>query len=267
MSKLIKIKYSKKVMIKSKINKVVILAGGYGTRISEETISKPKPMVEIGGKPILWHIMKIYSHYGINDFIICCGYKGDQIKKYFKKNSSKTKNMKNKIPENWKITFVDTGLNTMTGGRLKKVYKYLKNEKAFYFTYGDGVSNVNIFKLTDFHFKHNKLSTVTAIIPKPNYGILKIGSNNIVSKFEEKPTDKSNWVNGGFFILNPKVIKLIKNSKSIWEKDQLPLLAKKGELYAYKHKGFWKCMDTLRDKIFLNELWKKNLAVWKNWNE
>ena len=256
--------------------KLVILAGGLGSRLSEETENKPKPMVEIGGKPILWHIMKIYSYHGINDFIICCGYKGHVIKEYFNNyflpssdvsfsfKSKKTK-VKNKIIEPWNISLVDTGETTMTGGRLKRVKKYLDKNKSFCLTYGDGVGDIDISKLINFHKKNKKLATITATKPQARFGALAFGRNNKVKNFEEKPKGEGGWINGGFFVLKPEVIKEIKNDGTSWEKDTLPILAKQGELFAYKHNGFWMPMDTLRDKISLNELWNSGKAAWKKW--
>lgn len=256
--------------------KAVILAGGLGSRLSEETENKPKPMVEIGGKPILWHIMKIYSAHGVNDFIICCGYKGYVIKEYFKNYflhmSDVTFSMENndmKVHHNnaepWKVTLVDTGENTMTGGRLKRVYSYIKNEDLFCFTYGDGVGNINISETITFHKKNNKIATVTATRPQARYGALQIGTNQQVHNFEEKPDGDGSWINGGFFILNPSIVKYIKDDQTSWEKEPLTSLAKDGELFAYKHQGFWMPMDTLRDKIMLNKLWNSDKAPWKIW--
>ena len=255
--------------------KAVILAGGLGTRLSEETTTKPKPMVEIGGKPILWHIMKIYSHYGINDFIICCGYKGYVIKEYFANyflhQSDITFNMKDNNTivhedraEPWSVTLVDTGDNSMTGGRLKRVYPYLKNEKAFCFTYGDGVSDINITKLIEFHYSHDKLATLTGVYPPGRFGAL-VTENNRVTKFEEKPKGDGALINGGYFILSPKVIDRIDNDSSIWEQEPLKGLANDGELMSYKHEGFWQPMDTIRDKWKLNKLYEENNAPWKVW--
>ena len=256
--------------------KAVILAGGLGTRLSEETDVKPKPMVEIGGKPILWHIMKIYSSHGINDFIICCGYKGYLIKDYFKNyflymsdvsfsmNDNSMKVLENNA-EPWTVTLVDTGDNTMTGGRLKQVSKYLKNDKEFCFTYGDGLSDINISELIKFHQNHNKLATVTATRPVGRYGALKINSNNTVENFQEKPDGDGSWINGGFFVLNPSVIDNIKDNSISWEREPLTKLAHDNELIAFKHDGFWMPMDTLREKNFLNDLWNKNKAPWKVW--
>ena len=255
--------------------KAVILAGGLGTRLSEETVTKPKPMVEIGGKPILWHIMKLYSHYGINDFIICCGYKGYVIKEYFKNyflhQSDVTFDMKkNKMvvheerAEPWTITLVDTGNNSMTGGRLKRVLPYLKNEESFCFTYGDGLSDVNIKDLIKFHRSHGKQATLTATYHPGRFGALNI-ENNRVTKFEEKPRGDGALINGGFFVLSPKVIDRIDGDSCVWEQEPLKGLAEDGELMSYKHDGFWQPMDTLRDKIYLDGLLKMNKAPWKVW--
>ena len=255
--------------------KAVILAGGLGTRLSEETVSKPKPMVEVGGKPILWHILKTYSHYGINDFIICCGYKGYVIKEYFANyflhHSDVTFNMKdNKMTihedrsEPWTVTLVDTGDHSMTGGRLKRVAPYLENEELFCFTYGDGVSDVNISELIKFHQAHGKEATLTAVFPPGRFGALNI-ENNRVNQFEEKPKGDGALINGGYFVLSPKVLERIENDLTIWEQEPLKGLAKDGELMAFKHDGFWQPMDTLRDKYLLEELWEKNKAPWKRW--
>jgi glucose-1-phosphate cytidylyltransferase len=255
--------------------KAVILAGGLGTRLSEETVSKPKPMVEIGGKPILWHIMKTYSHYGINDFIICCGYKGYVIKEYFANyflhQSDVTFEMKNNKmtvhedrAEPWKVTLVDTGDNSMTGGRLKRVLPYIKDEEAFCFTYGDGVADINITDLINFHKSHGKQATLTATFPPGRFGALNIEDNQ-VKKFEEKPKGDGALVNGGFFVLSPKVIERISGDASTWEQEPLKGLAADGELMSFKHDGFWQPMDTLRDKIKLNELLDQNKAPWKVW--
>ena len=255
--------------------KAVILAGGLGTRISEETDLKPKPMIEIGGKPIIWHIMKIYSQHGINDFIICCGYKGYVIKEYFANYfmhmSDVTFDMRdnemivhNKRAEPWKVTLVDTGEASMTGGRLKRVSQYLKDEKAFCFTYGDGVSDVNISELVEFHKKHNKLATLTATFPPGRFGALNI-DNVQINSFHEKPRGDGAKINGGFFVLSPEVIKLIDNDSTTWEQEPLEKLAKSGDLMAFEHNGFWQPMDTLRDKIKLNEMWDRGDAPWKVW--
>jgi len=256
--------------------KVVILAGGLGTRLAEETQNIPKPMVEIGGKPILWHIMKIYSSYGFNDFIICLGYKGYVIKEYFTNyflhNSDVTIDIKNnsmKIHNNysepWKVTLVDTGFNTMTGGRVKRVAKYLDNE-TFMLTYGDGVGNVNIKDLVEFHKSHGKLATVTATQPEGRFGALKL-ENNKVASFAEKMDNKDNWINGGFFILEPEAINYIKDDFTSWEKEPLEKLSKDNELMAYFHYGFWKPMDKLKDKMDLEDMWNSDNALWKIWKE
>lgn len=255
--------------------KAVILAGGFGTRISEETNLKPKPMVEIGGKPILWHIMKIYSHHGINDFIICCGYKGYVIKEYFANYflhmSDVTFDMNNnsmevhqRSAEPWRVTLVDTGEEAMTGGRLKQVADYVKNDELFCLTYGDGVSDVNITELLDFHKSQNVKATVTATIPPGRFGALDI-SGNKVSSFMEKPKGDGAMINGGFFVLSPQVLDYITDYQTIWEREPLERLAREGDLAAFKHHGFWQPMDTLRDKMHLEELWLSGKAPWKVW--
>ena len=255
--------------------KAVILAGGLGTRISEETHLKPKPMIEIGGKPILWHLMKIYSSHGINDFIICCGFKGYVIKEYFANYflhmSDVTFDMSNnkmkvhqQNAEPWTVTLVDTGEETQTGGRLKRVASYLKNEKAFCFTYGDGLANVDITKLIKFHESHGKLATVTAVQPPGRYGALN-RDNDLVTGFVEKPKGDGGWINGGFFVLSPKSIDYIDSDDTAWEQKPLKDIALKGELMAYEHKDFWQPMDTLREKNLLEELWESGKAPWKNW--
>jgi len=254
---------------------LVILAGGLGTRISEESILRPKPLIEIGGRPIIWHIMKHYSHYGINDFVICCGYKGYMIKEFFSnyllhisdvtinldKNQIKFHNSKK---DSWTITLVDTGAETQTGGRLKRVEKYLKPE--FCMTYGDGLSNVNIKKLINFHKKNKKLATMTTVQPPGRFGIVKTKGDKILN-FLEKPVGNGAWINGGFFVLNRKILKLIKDDMTIWEKKPLEILAKKRELISFKHKNFWHPMDTLRDKQYLEDLWQEKNCPWKLWNE
>lgn len=255
--------------------KAVILAGGLGTRLSEETTIKPKPMVEIGGKPILWHILKIYSAYNINEFIICCGYKGYIIKEYFANyfmhQSDVTFDMANnqviyhkQRAERWKITLVDTGMDSMTGGRLKRLKDYLKNDEMFCFTYGDGVADINIDELLKFHKSHGKLATLTATFPPGRFGALSI-KDSMVTNFEEKPKGDGIMINGGFFVLSPKVIDYIKNDQTIWEQEPLKTLANEGNLFCYKHKSFWQPMDTLRDKHYLQSLWEKNKAPWKMW--
>lgn len=254
--------------------KAIILAGGLGTRLTEETNSRPKPMVEIGGKPILWHIMKIYSHHGIHDFVICLGYKGYVIKEYFANYflhmSDVTFDMANngmEIHQNnaepWKVTLVDTGEQTMTGGRLRRVRDYLGDED-FCFTYGDGVSDVDISNLIDFHRKQGTLATVTAVQPAGRFGALKMDGAKI-SGFQEKPVGDGGWINGGFFVLCPKVIDLIEGDSSVWEKEPLERLACLGQLSAYRHEGFWQPMDTLRDKKHLEELWDAGRAPWRKW--
>lgn len=255
--------------------KAVILAGGLGTRLSEETSIKPKPMVEIGGKPILWHIMKSYSFYGINDFVICCGYKGYVIKEYFANYFLHTSDVtfdmqKNEMEvhtrnaEPWKVTLVDTGDETLTGGRLKRVQQYVHDEKMFCFTYGDGVSDVNIGELIKFHKTHGKLATLTATQPPGRFGSLNLDGNKINS-FQEKPQGDGAWVNGGFFVLSPKVIDYIQDDTTTWEKKPMEQLAQEGQMDAYCHRGFWQPMDTLRDKIHLEELWQSGNAPWKTW--
>ena len=254
--------------------KVVILAGGLGTRLSEETEHKPKPMVEIGGKPILWHIMKYYSFYGLNDFIICLGYKGYMIKEYFGNYflhmSDVTFDMaKNKMEvhqnsvEPWKVTLVETGDNSMTGGRLKRVQRYLDQED-FCFTYGDGLSNVDVKALVAFHKAHQKLVTVTAVQPPGRYGGLRLDREQVVS-FEEKPAGDGGWVSGGFFVLSPKVVDYIAEDSTHWEREPLTQLAREANVNAYQHRGFWHAMDTLRDKKYLEGLWESGKAPWKVW--
>jgi len=255
--------------------KAVILAGGLGTRISEETHLKPKPMIEIGGKPILWHIMKLYSAHGINEFIICCGYKGYVIKEYFANYflhmsdvtfdmSNNTMQVHQRNAEPWKVTLVDTGEQTLTGGRLKRVSEYVKDEEAFCFTYGDGLSDVNITKLVNFHRQHGKLATVTGVQPPGRYGALEL-NNQEVKGFAEKPKGDGGWINGGFFVLSPKCIEHIGGDQSSWEGTPLMHLAKTGQLMAYEHEGFWQPMDTLREKTLLESLWASGEAPWKVW--
>ena len=256
--------------------KAVILAGGLGTRISEETSTRPKPMVEIGGKPILWHIMKTYSYYGINDFVICCGYKGYVIKEYFANYflhmSDVTFDMQNnkmevhqQYAEPWRVTLVDTGEDTMTGGRLKRVAPYLRDEEAFCLTYGDGVSDVNISELLQFHRAHGLQATLTATYPPGRFGALDIHPDQRITAFMEKPKGDGGLINGGFFVLSPKVIDLIANDQVTWEREPLETLAKSNQLKAYFHGGFWQPMDTLRDKNHLEELWQSGKAPWKVW--
>ncbi|MCV0399647.1 MAG: glucose-1-phosphate cytidylyltransferase [Nitrosarchaeum sp.] len=254
--------------------KCVILAGGYGTRISEETYLKPKPMVEIGNMPLLWHIMKIYSHYKINDFVICCGYKGYMIKEYFANyflhTSDVTIDIKNnnlevhqKYAEPWRVTMIDTGIDTMTGGRLKKIKKYVDNE-TFCFTYGDGLSDINISQLLKFHEKNNVHATTTAVQPPGRYGELQIKNKQII-KFVEKPSGDGSWVNGGYFVLEPDVFDYLKGDNTIWEKEPLENLASAKQLNAFMHRGFWHAVDTLRDKNHLEDLWNSKNAPWKVW--
>ncbi len=256
--------------------KAVILAGGMGTRISEETAIKPKPMVEIGTKPILWHIMKTYSAHGVNEFVICLGYKGYLIKEYFANyflhTSDVTFDMQNnkmqvhqQYTEPWKVTLVDTGEQTQTGGRLKHVAPYLKDEELFCFTYGDGVGNVDITKQLQFHRNHGKLATLTAVQPPGRFGSVELNGPQ-VTDFVEKPHGDGAWINGGFFVLSPKVIDYITGPTSVWEKEPLQNLAHEGQLMAYQHPGFWQPMDTLRDKNHLEELWSKGKAPWKVWS-
>lgn len=255
--------------------KAVILAGGLGTRISEETHLKPKPMIEIGGRPILWHIMKIYSHYGINDFVICCGYKGYVIKEYFANyflhmsdvtfdmgnNSMKVHHQK---AEPWRVTLVDTGDETMTGGRIKRVAPYLQGEESFCLTYGDGVCDVNIADLIAFHKAQKLKATVTATLPPGRFGALGLDGNKVTG-FQEKPKGDGAMINGGFFVLSPEVIDLIEGDSTIWEREPLESLAKSDQLAAFHHSGFWQPMDTLRDKTLLEELWASGRAPWKVW--
>jgi glucose-1-phosphate cytidylyltransferase len=255
--------------------KAVILAGGLGTRISEETSVKPKPMVEIGGKPILWHIMKGYSAHGVNDFVICCGYKGYVIKEYFANyflhTSDVTFDMENnrmevhtRSAEPWKVTLVDTGDDTLTGGRLKRVRDYVRDEEAFCFTYGDGVSNVNITELIAFHRAHGKLATLTATQPPGRFGALDLQGDEVAS-FQEKPQGDGSWINGGFFVLSPQAIDYIDGDATTWEKQPMERLAHDGQMRAFFHRDFWQPMDTLRDKMHLESLWQSGHAPWKTW--
>jgi glucose-1-phosphate cytidylyltransferase len=255
--------------------KAVILAGGLGTRLSEETSSRPKPMVEIGGKPILWHIMKMYASHGINDFVICCGYKGYIIKEYFANYflhmSDVTFNMRdnsmevhNKRAEPWSVTLVDTGDHSMTGGRLRRVRDYVKDEEAFCFTYGDGVGDIDIAKTIRFHKSHGKAATLTATYPPGRFGALDIRHGQVMS-FKEKPKGDGAMINGGFFVLSPKVLGYLIDDSTIWEQEPLNSLANDGLLMAYEHHGFWQPMDTLRDKNHLEELWDSGQAPWKTW--
>lgn len=256
--------------------KAVILAGGLGTRISEETHLRPKPMIEIGGKPILWHILKLYSHYGINEFVICCGYKGYVIKEYFANYflhmSDVTFNMRtnsmevhHKNAEPWEVTLIDTGENTLTGGRLKRVREYI-SDSSFCFTYGDGVADVQIDQLIKKHQAGGKLATVTAVQPPGRYGMLALDAEaSLVSGFQEKPQGDGGWINGGFFVLEPEVLDLIEGDSTTWEQEPLRRLAADGQLQAYQHRGFWQPMDTLRDRVQLEELWNSGKAPWKLW--
>ncbi|MDR3415429.1 MAG: glucose-1-phosphate cytidylyltransferase [Nevskia sp.] len=256
--------------------KAVILAGGLGTRLSEETSVRPKPMVEIGGKPILWHIMMVYSLYGIREFIICLGYKGYIIKEYFANyflhmsdvTFDMTKNkmeVHNANAQPWRVTLIDTGDDTMTGGRLKRVQKYVKDEECFCFTYGDGLSDINLAEAIAFHKAHGKLATLTAVQPPGRFGALELQSDGRVTAFQEKPTGDGGWINGGFFILSPKVIDYIADDTTSWERYPLETIAQQDQLLAYKHRGFWQPMDTLRDKHQLEELWQSGEAPWKRW--
>lgn len=256
--------------------KVVILAGGFGTRLSEETMLKPKLMVEIGTKPILWHIMKIYSYYGIDEFIICCGYKGYVIKEYFANYfihmsdltidlHSGDMQYHNCKAEPWKVTLIDTGLNTLTGGRIKRIKRYVENE-PFMLTYGDGIADINISELIEQHKEKRKIATVTAVQPPGRFGALDIHSDDRVIRFMEKPIEDGSWINGGFFVLEPEVFNYIEGDLSIFERDPLENLAQDNQLYAYKHRGFWRAMDTLRDKNELENLWENRKAPWKLWD-
>lgn len=255
--------------------KAVILAGGLGTRISEETHLRPKPMIEIGGKPILWHVLKIYSHYGINEFVICCGYKGYLIKEYFANYflhmsdvtfHMRTNSMEvhHKNAEPWEVTVVDTGEQTLTGGRLKRVRDYV-GDSSFCFTYGDGVSNVQIDELIKKHKENNILATVTAVQPPGRYGLLDLNEAGSVKGYQEKPQGDGGWINGGFFVLEPEVFDLIEGDSTTWEQEPLQRLAADGQLQAYQHRGFWQPMDTLRDRVHLEELWASGKAPWKLW--
>ncbi len=257
--------------------KVVILAGGLGTRLTEETELRPKPMVEIGGRPILWHIMKIYSHFGFNEFIVCCGYKGFFIKDYFHHYYMHEADMTMDLGRNtieyhhsksepWRVTLIDTGLRTMTGGRLKRVEEYVGRE-TFMLTYGDGVADIEIPKLLDFHRTSGKLATLTAVQPSGKFGALALGERDVVASFEEKPKGDGAWVNAGFFVLEPKVFDFIRDGDAtVWERGPLQELAHEGMLDAYKHYGFWRPMDTLRDKLDLEDMWSSGDAPWRVWN-
>lgn len=256
--------------------KAVILAGGLGTRIAEESDTKPKPMVEVGGRPLLWHIMKCYAHHGVKDFVICLGYKGYVIKEFFFNYYRHMADMRidlkngehqilNSQSEDWKVTLVDTGPDTMTGGRLKRVAPYLGAE-PFCLTYGDGLSDIDIGAEIAFHRRHGKLATVAAVQPPGRFGVLNIDKDRQVSSFEEKPSDEIGWINGGFFILDPEVIKFIEGDDTSWERAPLTTLAKEGELAAFEHKGFWQACDTLRDKRELEKLWNSGTAPWRVWD-
>jgi len=259
--------------------KVVILAGGYGTRISEESVLKPKPMIEIGGQPILWHIMKSYFYYGYNDFIICCGYKTNIIKEYFDNyyiyrssdvtfdySKGKEHYIHASDVEPWRVTLVDTGLNTMTGGRVKRIAKYL-NDEPFMLTYGDGVCDVNIKELEKFHKNHKRKATITAVRPGNRFGILTIDENNLIKKFAEKNLEDSGWINGGYMVLNPEIIDEIEGDNTILEREPLESYAKNSNLVAYMHNGFWACMDTMRDKQYLENLLNQGCAPWEVWKK
>ena len=257
--------------------KVVILAGGRGTRIQEESLIKPKPLIEIGSKPIIWHIMKIYSHYGFKEFVICCGYKGYLIKEYFanfslhnsdvtidiKKNEIKVHKNNN---EDWKITLVDTGHNSLTGGRILKIKDFVDDE--FFLTYGDGVADVNISKLIEHHKTHKKIATMTIVQPQGRFGMVEFNTKtNLIENFSEKLKGDGSWVNGGFFVLNKKIFQYLKDDFTVWEQNPLENLSKEKQLVAFKHNNFWHPMDTMRDKIYLEDLWDTNKAPWKLWNE
>ena len=255
--------------------KAVILAGGLGTRLSEETSSRPKPMVEIGGKPILWHIMKMYSGHGVHDFIICCGYKGYVIKEYFANYflhmsdvtfdmQANSMHVHEKRVEPWKVTLVDTGDDSMTGGRLQRVADYVRDEDAFCFTYGDGVSDIDISATIDFHRKHRKWATLTAVVPPGRFGALDIRDKQVM-RFQEKPKGDGAMINGGFFVLSPKVLDYLNGDETVWEQEPLMKLAEKSQLMAFQHHGFWQPMDTLRDKHHLKYLWSNDEAPWKKW--
>lgn len=258
--------------------KAVLLAGGFGTRISEESQFKPKPMIEIGGMPILWHIMKLYSHYGINEFIICAGYKQHVIKEWFADYFLHTSDVTfdftqddkiivhNKRAEQWKVTVVDTGLNTMTGGRLKRIREFIGNE-PFFMTYGDGVSDVNIPKLLEFHKSHGKLATMSAVKPDSRFGVLDLSEDSTVNAFREKSDIDSGYINAGFMVLEPQVLDYVADDTIMFEREPMEQLAAEGQLMCYKHNGFWQCMDTLRDKEKLDNLWAENKSPWKVWND
>jgi glucose-1-phosphate cytidylyltransferase len=255
--------------------KVVLLAGGHGTRLAEETHARPKPMIEIGGMPLLLHIMKIYSYYGFNDFIVCLGYMGYYIKEYFSNYglhrsnvtfdfASGTREHFDSVVEPWRISLIDTGIDTMTGGRLRRIRQYL-NEETFMMTYGDGVANIDLEKLSRFHFSHQRAATVTAVQPPGRFGALEIGKSDVVTGFREKPDDEAGWINGGFFVLEPSVFDVLEDDQTVWERKPLTTLAASGQLMAYKHKEFWQPVDTLREKNLLEGLWQSGKAPWKVW--
>ncbi len=258
--------------------KTVILAGGYGTRISEESMSRPKPMIEINGQPILWHIMKEYSYYGFNEFIICAGYKQHIIKEYFANyylhrsditfdfSSENSMIVHNNVAEPWKVTIVDTGLDTLTGGRIKRVKDYIGNE-PFMLTYGDGVCDVNIRDVVEFHKKHGRLATMTAIQPGGRFGTLEISDNNTIERFAEKKKEDGGWINGGYMVLEPEVLEYIEGDSTTFEREPLERLSEEGQLIAYKYNGFWQCMDTMKDKMYLEELLSTGKAPWKVWED
>lgn len=239
--------------IKTNTMKLVILAGGFGTRLAEETETIPKPLIKIGNKPIIWHIMKIYSYYGVKNFIICLGYKGEILKKQLNRFIKK---------ENWKIKYVNTGLKTMTGGRVKRIKKYIYKDNYFLMTYGDGLCDVNINNLINYHKKKNKIATLTAVKYRNPKGVVLMDNKSKVNRMKEKPNE---FINGGFYVLSNKIFNLLKNDKSVFEKDCLPLLSKKKQLIGYRHNGFWACMDTMREKIELNNIWKSKTKAWKVW--
>jgi len=255
--------------------KVIILAGGYGTRLAEETHARPKPMIEIGGMPLLLHIMKIYSHYGYNDFIVCLGYMGYFIKEYFSNYALHRSNVTfdfqtgsrehfDSVVEPWHVTLIDTGAETMTGGRIRRVREYL-GEETFMLTYGDGVANIDILDLVHFHSRHGRAATVTAVQPPGRFGALELGESDVVAGFREKPEDEAGWINGGFFVLEPSIFDVLEDDLTVWERKPLTTLASKGQLMAYKHSGFWQPVDTLREKNLLEELWRSGKAPWKVW--
>lgn len=266
-------------MTKNKMPKAVILAGGFGTRISEESHLKPKPMIEIGGKPILWHIMKHYYHFGVKDFIILAGYKQQIIKEYFSNYFLHTSDItfdfssRNQVQivhkrnsEDWRVTVVDTGLNTMTGGRIKRIKDYLNSGEPFFLTYGDGVSDINIDALFKYHIKHGKLATLTGIQPEGRFGIMEM-KEDVIQSFREKSSNDTGWINGGFMVLDPQITNYIDDDTTIFERKPIEILASEGQLMCYRHSGFWKCMDTLRDKEALEAQWNSNKAPWKTWEE